>query len=157
MLQTLPFKAESEFSEHFQDCEEDVEPEKVWVSVLLTCGAARCIEGEHSLNGDVHGRDVEGFEHDLEGQQEESAVCKASQHLLTYRIACNHLRPRAQWSFFITLPIPMGPALTAHTYSRSVKTLCRRWYLMGKECLAELLSCAQWSYLGHLLPVGLRV
>lgn len=34
----------------------------------LTCCAARGIEGEHGLNGDVHGRDVEGFKHDLKGQ-----------------------------------------------------------------------------------------
>ncbi|EGW09956.1 hypothetical protein I79_018278 [Cricetulus griseus] len=55
----------------FQDCEEKLEPEEQWASAVLTCGAARCIEGEHSLNGDIHGRDIEGFEHDLEGQQEE--------------------------------------------------------------------------------------
>lgn len=36
---------------------------------LLTCCAARSIEGEHSLNGDIHGRDIEGFKHDLEGQR----------------------------------------------------------------------------------------
>lgn len=40
-------------------------------SVLLTGGAARCVEGEHSLNGDIHGRDIEGFKHDLEGHQGE--------------------------------------------------------------------------------------
>ena len=28
-------------------------------------GAARGVEGEHGLDGDVHGRDVEGLEHDL--------------------------------------------------------------------------------------------
>lgn len=49
---------------HFQDCEGSLEPE-----TLPTCGAARCVEGEHGLNGDIHGRDVEGFEHDLQGQQ----------------------------------------------------------------------------------------
>ena len=36
--------------------------------MLLTCGAAGCIEREHSLNGDVHGGNVEGFEHNLEQQ-----------------------------------------------------------------------------------------
>lgn len=35
---------------------------------LLTRCAARSIEGEHSLNGDVHGGDVEGFKHDLKEQ-----------------------------------------------------------------------------------------
>ena len=28
-------------------------------------GSARCVEGQHSLDGDVHGRCVEGLEHDL--------------------------------------------------------------------------------------------
>ena len=36
---------------------------------LLTRCAARSIEGEHSLNGDVHGGDVEGFKHDLKEQR----------------------------------------------------------------------------------------
>ena len=35
---------------------------------LPTCRAAGSVEGEHSLNGDVHGRDIEGFKHDLKGQ-----------------------------------------------------------------------------------------
>ena len=35
-------------------------------SVLLTGGAARGVEGEHSLNGDVHGRDIEGLKHNLQ-------------------------------------------------------------------------------------------
>merc|ERR1719154_269424 len=30
-----------------------------------TSGTARSIEGEDSLNGDIHGRHVEGFKHDL--------------------------------------------------------------------------------------------
>ena len=38
------------------------------VTGLLTSCAARSIEGEHSLNGDVHGGDVEGFKHDLKEQ-----------------------------------------------------------------------------------------
>src|SRR4051794_15247140 len=32
---------------------------------LLTSCSSRGIEGEHCLNGDVHGGSVEGFEHDL--------------------------------------------------------------------------------------------
>ncbi|KFP81468.1 hypothetical protein N310_13621, partial [Acanthisitta chloris] len=32
------------------------------------------IEGQHSLDGDVHGRDVEGFEHDLGGRGREAAA-----------------------------------------------------------------------------------
>lgn len=36
--------------------------------MLLTCCSARSIEREHSLNGDVHGRDIEGLKHDLKGQ-----------------------------------------------------------------------------------------
>lgn len=31
----------------------------------LTGGAAGRIKGEHGLDGDVHGRDIEGLEHDL--------------------------------------------------------------------------------------------
>ena len=36
---------------------------------LLTRCTARSIEGEHGLNGDVHGGDVEGFKHDLKEQR----------------------------------------------------------------------------------------
>lgn len=61
-------------------------------SVLLTGGAARRVEGEHSLNGDVHGRDIEGFEHDLEGHQGERTVSQTSQHLLAYRMLRNFLK-----------------------------------------------------------------
>ena len=30
-----------------------------------TGGTSRCVEGEHGLDGNVHGRGVEGLEHDL--------------------------------------------------------------------------------------------
>lgn len=36
---------------------------------LLTSGAAGGVEGEHGLDGHVHGGDVEGFEHDLGGER----------------------------------------------------------------------------------------
>lgn len=44
--------------------------EREWMTAtgLPTCRTARSIEGEHSLNGDVHGRDIKGFKHDLKGQ-----------------------------------------------------------------------------------------
>ncbi|KFW79236.1 hypothetical protein N305_07939, partial [Manacus vitellinus] len=35
------------------------------------CGAARGVEGQHGLNGHVHGRGVEGLKHDLEGGEDE--------------------------------------------------------------------------------------
>ena len=31
-----------------------------------TCSSARCIQGEHSLDGHIHGRAIESLKHDLE-------------------------------------------------------------------------------------------
>lgn len=36
--------------------------------MVLTSCAARCIEGKHSLDGNIHGRDIKGLEHDLQGR-----------------------------------------------------------------------------------------
>ena len=35
-----------------------------------TGGTTRGVEGEHGLDGDVHGRGVEGLEHDLKSRDE---------------------------------------------------------------------------------------
>ena len=33
--------------------------------MIITCGTTRGVQGQYSLDGDVHGRCVEGLEHDL--------------------------------------------------------------------------------------------
>lgn len=45
-------------------------PHRGWLMlcVLLTGRAAGGVEGEDGLDGDVHGGDVKGFEHDLRGK-----------------------------------------------------------------------------------------
>lgn len=36
-----------------------------------TCGTTRGIQGQHSLDGHIHGRGVEGLKHDLEERERE--------------------------------------------------------------------------------------
>lgn len=59
----------------------------------LTCRAARGIEGEHGLNGDVHGRDVEGFKHDLKGTMQNERL-SGSNHSTSWP-------PQRAWKIYI--------------------------------------------------------
>lgn len=98
--------------------------------MLLTCGAAGCIEREHSLNGDVHGGNVEGFEHNLEGQQGGKDRLTTPLRLLGYGMLRNLLKGENYANSMVLLyPIstPTGPALGSPlppNLSRSVRTFC---------------------------------
>ena len=100
---------------------------------LLTRCAARSIEGEHSLNGDVHGGDVEGFKHDLKEQRRTEDYQKSQ------------LSWPTEWLVILLRggPVPVNPAPTSHGFWRGLhaqqvlkKTLLH-WCVVGKKNLAK--------------------
>lgn len=124
--------------------------------MLLTGGAARRIEGEHSLNGDIHGRDIEGFKHDLEGHQGEKDC-------LTNITASPGLHDALKFSQgqelcqFHPTSTSLGTCPGSPCIQQVCKDILLHWCMMGKKYLARLLLRAQCSYLGHFLPVGFGV
>ncbi|KAF7254449.1 Tubby-related protein 4, partial [Varanus komodoensis] len=51
--------------EEFSSLPRTMPPKEGRRAMPLTSGTARGVEGQHSLNGHIHGRDVEGLKHDL--------------------------------------------------------------------------------------------
>ncbi|KFP84836.1 hypothetical protein N310_04814, partial [Acanthisitta chloris] len=49
------------------------------------CGTARGVEGQHGLDGHVHGRSVEGLKHDLQGKKRQGLRAR-TRYLRQHRV-----------------------------------------------------------------------
>lgn len=130
------------------------------ITGLLTRRAARSIEGEHSLNGDVHGGDVEGFKHDLKEQCRTEDYQKS---LLSWPTEWLVILLRGGPVRVYSVPTSRGLWRGLHSQQVLKKLFCIDAWL-GKRiwssvhvcsCVGTQVSLA--SYLGHLLPVGLGI